>query len=439
MLAKRALSFFLFLFLVTSLAPQKGWAQVTVKGQVSDPTGAVIPNLLLRLAAVNGTYTQQVTSDKTGQFRLLAVPPGRYSLSSEASNGFAASSTIFQIGRSVPPPVFIVLAVASDAQQTNVDASEQTFSTDPADNHDQVAASADMLQHIPVLDQNYIAALTPFLDQSGIATSGVSIFVDGVEMKGTGVSASAIKEARINNDPYSVETNVPGKGRIEIMTKPSTTAFHGTFNFGFRDSATDATTYFAAVRPEEQKRIYEGSITGPLFRLSRTTFLISGSRHEDDLEAVVHALDSSGLVDQNVPTPIRNTQIALRATHDFKPNHRASIQYNVSDVISRNRGAGGLVESNSGVNAQAREDDILFNDRIILGPTLLNQLLIMLEKDHNPTRSALSAPRIVIDGSSTSGGAQADLLNTENNMKVNDIVSLTVSVVFWPYLQSGRV
>jgi hypothetical protein len=122
-------------------------------------------------------------------------------------------------------------------QETNVDASEQTLSTDPSDNHDQVAVSADMLQHIPVLDQNYIAALSPFLDQSGVATSGVSITVDGVEMKGTGVSASAIQEARINNDPYSVETNVPGKGRIEIMTKPATPAFHGTFNFGFRDSA----------------------------------------------------------------------------------------------------------------------------------------------------------------------------------------------------------
>ena len=425
MVAKRTLSFFFFLFLATGLISPASWAQVTVKGQVSDSTGAVIPGIPVRLAAVSGSYTQQTTSDEVGQFRLLAVPPGRYTLSSEARDGFSASSTIVQIGRSAPSLLLIKLAVASVTQATNVDASEQTLSTDPADNHDQVYASADMLQHIPVLDQNYIAALTPFLDQSGTATSGVSIIVDGVEMKGTGVSASAIQEARINNDPYSLETNVPGKGRIEIMTKPGTPAFHGTFNFGFRDSATDATTYFATVRPQEQKRIYEGSITGPLFRLPRTNFLISGSRQEDDLEAVVHALDPIGLVDQNVMTPIRNTQIAIRATHDFTSEHRASVQYNVSDVITRNQGVGGLVEAQSGVNAQAREDDIIFNDRIILGPTLLNQLMIMLEKDHNPTRSVLSAPKIVIDGSSTSGGAQADLLNTENNMKVNDIVSFT--------------
>ena len=396
-----------------------------MKGQVSDPTGAVLPGILLRLTAANGTYTQQTTSDETGQFRILGVPPGRYTLSSEVSNGFAASSATVQIRRSAPPPILVVLALASVTQETKVDASEQTLSTDPADNHDRVSVSADMLQDIPVLDQNYIAALSPFLDQSGVATSGVSIIVDGVEMKGTGVSASAIQEARINNDPYSVETNVPGKGGIEIMTKPGTPVFHGTFNFGFRDSATDATTYFAAVRPQEQKRIYEGSITGPLFHFPGTNFLISGSRQEDDLQAVVHALGPSGLVDQNVPTPSRNTQVALRATHDFTSSHRASLQYNVSDVITRNQGVGGLVEGQSGVNAQVREDDLIFNDRIIRGPNFLNQLLIMLEKDHNPTRSVVSAPKIVIDGSSTSGGAQADLLNTENNMKVNDTLNLT--------------
>jgi hypothetical protein len=89
---------------------------------------------------------------------------------------------------------------------------------------------------VPVYDQNYIAALMPFLDQAGVATSGVSIVVDGIEMKGTGVSASAIAEAHIKNDPYSVETNRPGKGRIEIITKPGTPQVHGTLNVTFRCS-----------------------------------------------------------------------------------------------------------------------------------------------------------------------------------------------------------
>jgi TonB dependent receptor/Carboxypeptidase regulatory-like domain len=398
-------------------------AQVTLEGQISDPVGAVVSHVPLSLQSQDHSYKQDSVSDENGKFHLLAVPSGRYILSVAGVDGFDNYTAEIQIGHNAPPLIKVVLALASVQQQTNVDGGQNSLSTDPSENRDQVVTTASTLAHLPVLDQNFIATLTPFLDHAGIATSGVSIIVDGVEMKGTGVTASAIQEARINNDPYSAEVNVPGKGRIEIMTKPGTPKFHGSFNFGFRDSATDATNYFALTRPQEQKRIYEGSITGPLGRDKKTTFLISGSRQEDDLQAVVHAVDSNGTVSTNVPTPMRDTEFAVRATHDFTPNHRASLQYNVSDIVTRNQGVGGLVEAQSGVNAQAREDDLIFNDRVTLSPLMINQLQFMLEKDHNPTRSVLAAQKIVIDGASTSGGAQADLLNTENNMKFNDTLS----------------
>ena len=296
-------------------------------------------------------------------------------------------------------------------------------SLDPSANRDQVSTSAGMLEKVPVFDQDYVAALTPFLDQTGVATSGVSLIVDGVEMKGTGVSASAIAEAHINNDPYSVETNRPGRGRIEIITKPGSAKLHGTLNFTFRDSVFDAKNYFAITKPFEQKRIYEGSMTGPIPVDHNTTFLLSGTRQEDNLQSVVHADTISGIVSANVPTPIHNTEFAARISHDFSPTHRVSLQYNVTDTVSENLGAGGLVLSQSGVNAQAREDDVIFNDRVVISPTLLNQLQLFFEKDHNPTRSVVAAQKIVVDGSFTGGGAQADSLNTENNLKINDIVS----------------
>jgi len=84
-----------------------------------------------------------------------------------------------------------------------------------------------MLEHVPVLDQNYIATLTPFLDQSGIATSGVSIVVDGVEMKGTGVSASAIQESHgIRRINMTTAVNIAAPTSINaigsIFSAPST-------------------------------------------------------------------------------------------------------------------------------------------------------------------------------------------------------------------------
>ena len=425
MFVRQQILFLLYTLIALTSCSRFGFAQAAVTGQISDPSRALVTNVQVSIERLDHSRKQNAVSDDRGIFTLPAVPPGRYRLTIAAQNGFADYTTEIQVGAKAPTFIRIALALPSIQQQANVDAAQESVSIDPSENRDQIVTSANMLEHIPVLDQNYIAVLTPFLDQAGVATSGVSIIVDGVEMKGTGVSDSAIKEARINNDPYSAETNVPGKGRIEIMTKPGTPEFHGELNFGYRDSVTDAANYFALTRPQEQKKNYEGSLTGPLGRRTGTTFLVSGTRQEDDLESIVHAIGPNGLISENVPTPTRDTEVAVRASKDFTQNNRASIQYNVTDLITRNQGVGGVVEAQTGVNTQTREDDIIFNDRQIISPVLLNQLQIFLEKDHNPARSVLNAPKIIIDGSSTSGGAQADSLNTENNMKVNDIVSLS--------------
>lgn len=156
---------------------------------------------------------------------------------------------------------------------------------------------------------------------------------------------------------------------------------------------TDAKNYFALAKPFEQKRIYEGSITGPAADDGHTSFLLSGTRQEDNVQSVVHAVTPTGLVTANVPTPIHDTEFASRISHDFSAANRVSLQYNVSDTITRNQGAGGVVLASAGTNLEQREDDIIFTQRIIVSPTLLNQMQLFFEKDYDPTRSVTTAPK----------------------------------------------
>jgi hypothetical protein len=400
------------------------FAQSSVTGVVLDPDGAAIPGVQVFLHSRDSkTQTLQASGDAAGRFRFDRVAPGDYQFEVPAMSGFDLYQVPLRITSEPSAPLQVRLALASVSSNVTVAPEPSQISLDEGSNRDQAAANAKLLEKVPVFDQNYIATLTPFLDQTGVATSGVTIIVDGVEMKGTGVSASAIAEAHINNDPYSAETNRPGKGRIEIITKPGTPQIHGTLNFTFRDSILDAKNYFAQSKPFEQKRIYEGSITGPVGAGRTTTFLLSGSRQEDNLQSIVHAVTPLGLVTSNVPTPLYDTEFAARVSHDFSAGHRVSLQYNVSDTITRNQGVGGLVLGSAGVNAQSREDDVIFNDRIVISPTLLNQLQLFFEKDYDPVRSLSPAQKIVVDGNFTAGGAQADFFQTENNLKINDIVS----------------
>ena len=100
------------------------------------------------------------------------------------------------------------------------------MAVDAASNSDQVVAGSTLIDDVPILNRDVVATFTPLLSQTGVGTNGITPVGDGVEMKGADVSASAIKSITVNNDPYSAESNRPGKGRIEILTKgvtPSST------------------------------------------------------------------------------------------------------------------------------------------------------------------------------------------------------------------------
>jgi len=411
--------------ILASLASASLWGQTAaaVSGTVRDASGAAVAQAPLELDGPTGVLVREGRTDNGGAFTLAGVPFGEYSLVLPAAHGFAAQSVPVH-ATSGMAPLRILLALESVTQTVDV-GGDESLSTDAAANKDAVSLSGQDLEKLPVFDQDYIAALTPFLDPASGATGGITLVVDGVEMKGSGVSASAIKEVRINNDPYSAESRRPGRGRIEIMTKPGSPEFHGELNFLIRDSTLNARNYFAPVKPTEHRRIYEGNVTGPVGYGGHTTFLLTGSRREDDLAGVVHAVGAEGPIDFTTPTPSRNTQFTGRVARDFSAAHRVSIQYNFEYDTTVDTNVGGVVLPEAGIRHDGREDDVVFNDRLILTPKLLNQLQITLEKDEDVFRSATDRALIQVKDSFVGGGAQADLSRTENTIHLNDIVSWT--------------
>jgi hypothetical protein len=405
---------------LTSAVAQSGFS---IRGTVTDTTGAAVSGSSLELQSTTGSPIAQTLSTATGNFDLPDVPAGSYILSIPAANGFAAQSRPLRISASLSS-LKIKLSPESVAQTIDV-GNAPSLSTEAADNKDAVTVSGNDLQKLPVFDQDYVAALTPFLDSGSVSSGGATILVDGVEMKSSTVSPSAIAEVRINSDPYSAEFGRPGRGRINIITKPGSAEFHGTLDFIDRDAIFNAKNYFAPTRPPEQRRISEGHLTGPLGHGGHTTFLLSGDRRQDDTAVAVHAFGPQGLIASNVLAPRRDTQVSLSVAHDFSPAHRLSIGYNFEYGTRQNMGVGGIVLPEAGINTDSREDDLIFNDRIIITPNLLNQLQITLEKDEDVSRSVTNAPSLQIQDSFTGGGAQADLNRTENTVHINEIVSWT--------------
>lgn len=394
----------------------------SVHGKVIDPSGAAVSAAPIQLQSNTGSPIAETASSETGTFEFKGLKTGSYVLRIAAFNGFAQLSVPIRVPFHGTGPT-ITLSPKSIVQTVNVDSS-QTMSVDPTTNKDTVAYKAEQLQSVPVFDQDFIGALTPFLDPGSISSGGVSIVVDGVEMKASTVSPSAISEVHVNNDPYSAEFSRPGRGRIEIMTKPGTQKYHGEFNFITRDATFNANNYFASSKPPEQRRIFEGNFTGPLGHGGHTNFLFSEDRRIDDAYAYVHALGAQGLVTGNVATPELDNQTSFRVTRDLSAAHRLSVGYNFELYNARNEGVGGIVLAEAGANSEGREDDLIVNDRIVVSSSIVQQLQFTLEKDEDVTSSVTDAPAIQVNSTFTAGGAQADIARTENTIHISEVVSI---------------
>src|SRR5262249_1139281 len=214
------------------------------------------------------------------------------------------------VGTRSPGRVRIVLSIENLKQQITVNDDTTDVTTDASENRDVAAVDRQALDNLPIFDQDIVATMSRFLDSSALGTNGVTIIVDGIQTS-SALSASAIQSVTINNNPYSAEYNRPGRARIEITTKPGSSEYHGTMNFLFRDARFNARDPFASAKPEEQRRIFEGSLLGPIGDGKTTSFMFTGQRQEEDNQAIVFAQVPTGAIHENVAAPQRNTDFSI--------------------------------------------------------------------------------------------------------------------------------
>jgi hypothetical protein len=413
----------------------------SLSGVVSATNGAVIPNAEIDLVDSTGATIGKFQSAADGAFQVTAPHPGSYTLVVSAS-GFktvqtavnltapGASAISTQAAVKLAAPMRIVMAVAPTATNIVVNAETSVDLTSTDENRDSSVMTASDLKSLPIFDNDFVGAMGAFLDSDVAATGGSGLMVDGVEANRVTVSASAVQEVQINQDPYSARYYYPGRGQMEIITKSAADAYHGEFNFYFRDSALNAQNALAPSKPFEQRRIYEGSTSGPIPHWKNSGFLVSFNRAEEDLNSVISASivptasNPSGSFNANVPAPTRDTEFSVRVAHQFG-NNSTYAQYSYQDWTGQNQGVGGQTLAAAGYNSRYREDDFVVHADSALSATTLNQISLVAEHDDSRNRNVAEAPRISLPGYFLSGSAQNDSYGTEYNARLSDIVTWT--------------
>jgi hypothetical protein len=401
-----------------------------LRGIVVDPSGAAIPNAAIELDDANGKLANTI-SGADGSFLITVQGTGTFTLIVN-EDGFTTSRTKVTINSTAPAPALkVVMSLASFSTTVQVNSARNQDLTDSAENSDSSVMTSSDLKALPIFDNDYGTAMSAFMDQNVTATSGSGLLVDGVEANRATVSASAVQEVRINQDPYSARYYWPGRGQMEIITKSTADHYHGQFNFIFRDSALNAQNALAPSKPFEQHRVYEGSATGPIPHAPKNSFLVSFNRAEEDLDAVVSATvaptigNPTGAFSQNVPAPTRDTEFSIRTARQFNENNQGYIQYSYEDWTGENQGVGGQTLAAAGYNVRYREDDVSVHTDSALSHSLYNQLTLVAESDSSRRANIAEATQILVPGDFLGGSAQADALSTELNGRLFEMLSWT--------------
>jgi carboxypeptidase family protein len=417
------LALILVVLLAGAQSPARG---VTVSGVVQDQTAAVLPNAQVSMVAANSeTVVQSGVADGAGAFHFDRVAPGDYEIRAEFP-GFKTSTTKLRVGARAPAPVTIVLPLEGLSQEIAVTGGTGiSVNADARSNLNAISVDADTLDDLPMLDQDVVGSLSRFLDASAISTNGATLLVDGVEVNALGLSASAIQQVKINQDPYAAEFMRPGRGRIEIITKPGGKQYNGTLNLRFRDSSFYARNAFAATKAPEQRRIAEGTFGGPVGNLKKTNFLLSGTLDSEANQSIVFADTANGLFQQNVATPYQRVLMAGTLNHQQGDRNTQSIRFSHLDEKNTNQGVGGTTLPEAGTNHEDREDEGTFSNQTVFSPRLLNEARVLFGVEREPRTSLTRAPKVIVLDSFTGGGAQNDSLRTETHFTL--VEALTYS------------
>ena len=397
--------------ILLSLAPsQEALAQGagTLRGQVVDPSSAVIPNATVVVTGGNGV-TRNAKSNGQGQFTISNLPAGTYSVRADAKGFVTFTKPDVNVSPGQATPLDIALQIATEAQEVQVSESSQAqLSVDASSNVSAIVLKEEDLEELPD-DPDDLQADLEALAGPAAGPNGAQFFVDGFS-GGQLPPKSTIREIRINSNPFSSEFDRPGFGRIEILTKPGSDKYHGMAFFNFGDRVFDSRNPLLTTSPPAySSKLYTANFGGPLSK--RASFLLDFNGRNINENALVNAriLDNNfNEVPYNVAvvTPTRYWQLNPRLDYQLSTNNTLVVRYNHTST-SNLGGVGTFSLPTQETQAFNKNNLVQITETAVLGTKAVDETRFQFRDSHNNQIGLgdFLIPGINVNSSFNSGGA----------------------------------
>src|SRR5437870_5299039 len=212
----------LSILLFASLAVAQSGTGI-LRGQVTDPSGAIITNADVVVTPANGSPITTQTSSQ-GMYEFKNLSPGKYTLNVVAP-GFALYENDNVVIADQPLRLNIPMTIEVQEQKVQVSDTAPTIDVNPSSNAGAIVISGKELEALPD-DPDELQSDLQALAGPSAGPNGGQMYIDGFTAGQLPPKAS-IREIRVNQNPFSSEYDKLGYGRIEIFTKPGSDQFHG--------------------------------------------------------------------------------------------------------------------------------------------------------------------------------------------------------------------
>jgi hypothetical protein len=381
-----------------------------VRGHISDPAGAMIAGAKIAITTSAGTAVITTTSDGTGGYVVSGLAPGGYIVQVNYEGFAPFASAAISLAAGQVKRVDISMSIESEQQSVVVTDESPTVNTEAGGNASAVILKDKDLDALSDDPDELASELTALAGPSA-GPNGGQIYIDGFT-GGQLPPKSAIREIRINQNPFSAEYDKLGYGRIEVLTKPGTDKLHGRFFVQGNDDIFNTGNPFTTVLPSYHSYQINGTLNGSLSR--KASFFISAEQRNNQNDSVYSlaqapVLDSAtntylvGSLTGGLFSPQTHTNIAPRIDLQLGAKNTLTLRYQ----FYRNSQSGQVGSTSLPSQAYTLtsiENTVQLSDSQILNNHMVNETRFQYLRDGSSTTPASSAPLIMVPGTFMGGG-----------------------------------
>jgi hypothetical protein len=265
------------------MALQVWSADVTarIRGTVTDPSGAVVPNAELTATNIQTGVAYTAKTQSTGNYELLNLPVGTYTLAATAPafQTFSASGIKLNIDQLYVQD--IRLGVGSTSERVEVIANAvQVDSTNMQLGN---LVEAQQIVDLPLIGRNWtqLELLQPGIQASsdrfgtfsanGSQTQQSSFLINGTDTNDLPLntamyvpSPDALAEFNLITSSLNPEYDRNSGAIVSASIKSGTNAYHGNVFDFYRDTFLNTHNFFQLTKPKFHQNIFGGTLGGPV-------------------------------------------------------------------------------------------------------------------------------------------------------------------------------